>query len=56
MVSRDNAAYTYLPESVNRFPERKDFILELEKVGFNDCIFKPLSFGIATIYVAKNNI
>jgi demethylmenaquinone methyltransferase/2-methoxy-6-polyprenyl-1,4-benzoquinol methylase len=53
IVSKDNAAYTYLPESVNRFPEREDFIRELEKVGFKDCIFKPLSLGIATIYVAK---
>ncbi|MCB2196823.1 MAG: bifunctional demethylmenaquinone methyltransferase/2-methoxy-6-polyprenyl-1,4-benzoquinol methylase UbiE [Bacteroidetes bacterium] len=53
IVSKDNAAYTYLPESVNQFPEREDFIQELEKVGFNDCIFKPLSLGIATIYVGK---
>lgn len=53
IISKDNAAYTYLPESVNQFPEREEFIYELEKVGFNDCIFKPLSLGIATIYVAK---
>ena len=53
IVSKDNAAYTYLPESVNQFPERDNFIKELEKVGFKDCIFKPLSFGIASIYVAK---
>lgn len=52
IVSKDNAAYTYLPESVNRFPEREDFIHELKKVGFRECVFKPLSFGIATIYVA----
>jgi demethylmenaquinone methyltransferase/2-methoxy-6-polyprenyl-1,4-benzoquinol methylase len=52
IVSKDSAAYTYLPESVNRFPEREDFIHELKKVGFKECIFKPLSFGIATIYVA----
>ncbi len=53
LVSKDNAAYTYLPESVNQFPEREYFIQELEKAGFKDCIFKPLSFGIASIYVAK---
>lgn len=53
IVSKDNAAYTYLPESVNQFPEREDFIHELKKVGFKECIFKPLSFGIATIYVAR---
>lgn len=53
LVSKDNAAYTYLPESVSQFPEREDFIQELEKVGFKNSIFKPLSFGIASIYVAK---
>ena len=51
-VSKDNAAYTYLPESVNRFPERNDFIKELEKVGFKECNYKVLSFGIASIYSA----
>lgn len=53
LVSKDNAAYIYLPESVSQFPEREDFIQELEKVGFKNSIFKPLSFGIASIYVAK---
>ncbi len=53
IVSKDNSAYTYLPESVSQFPERESFIEELEKVGFKNCIFKPLSFGIATLYIAE---
>lgn len=53
MVSKDNAAYTYLPESVRQFPERDLFIQELEKVGFKNCSFIPLSFGIASIYSAE---
>ena len=53
IISKDNSAYTYLPESVNRFPERDLFINELEKVGFRNCTFMPLSFGIATIYIAN---
>ncbi len=53
IVSKDNSAYTYLPESVSQFPERESFSAELEKVGFKNCIFKPLSFGIATLYVAE---
>ncbi len=52
IISKDNSAYTYLPESVNQFPERKLFIKELEKVGFKDCTFRSLSFGIASIYSA----
>ena len=53
VISKDQSAYTYLPESVSKFPERESFIAELEKVGFRNCIFKPLSFGIATLYVAE---
>ena len=53
IVSKDNSAYTYLPESVNRFPERKLFIDEMEKVGFKNCNYMQLSFGIASIYSAK---
>lgn len=53
IISKDQSAYTYLPESVSKFPEGESFIAELEKVGFTNCIFKPLSFGIATLYVAE---
>ncbi len=51
--SKDNSAYTYLPESVKAFPDGALFINELEKAGFTKNYFKILSFGIATIYVAK---
>lgn len=51
-VSKDNAAYTYLPASVSEFPERENFILQMEKAGFSQCNFKTLTFGIATIYHA----
>lgn len=51
IISKDSSAYTYLPESVNAFPEREQFIQELVKLGFKNCTFKPLSLGIATIYV-----
>jgi len=52
VISKDNSAYTYLPESVNQFPERELFIKKLEQVGFKQCSFKPLSFGIASLYWA----
>lgn len=52
LISKDNSAYTYLPESVNQFPERELFIQKLEQVGFKNCSFKPLSFGIASLYWA----
>ncbi len=53
MVSKDNAAYTYLPESVQQFPYGKEFLDILKKVGFKEAKCKPLTFGISSIYFAK---
>ncbi|MBN2611690.1 MAG: bifunctional demethylmenaquinone methyltransferase/2-methoxy-6-polyprenyl-1,4-benzoquinol methylase UbiE [Bacteroidales bacterium] len=53
IISTDTKAYRYLPESVNLFPEGKNFIRMLEKTGFINCSFKPLTFGIATNYTAR---
>ncbi|MCC5936705.1 MAG: bifunctional demethylmenaquinone methyltransferase/2-methoxy-6-polyprenyl-1,4-benzoquinol methylase UbiE [Lunatimonas sp.] len=53
VVSKDNAAYTYLPESVQVFPDGKDFLDILEKVGFKNTTCKPLTFGISSIYVGE---
>ncbi|MFT4679148.1 MAG: demethylmenaquinone methyltransferase/2-methoxy-6-polyprenyl-1,4-benzoquinol methylase [Flavobacteriales bacterium] len=50
LVSKDSRAYTYLPESVNAFPEGKEFVNILQKCGFRDVIAKPVTGGIATIY------
>src|SRR5690554_758634 len=36
MVSKDNAAYTYLPESVYAFPDGEDFVQLLTKIGYKD--------------------
>ncbi len=49
-ISKDDAAYAYLPESVEAFPEGKDFLDILEKVGYKNVKAKPVSGGIATIY------
>lgn len=52
IVSSDNAAYTYLPESVAEFPYGQDFLNILEKTGYKDTKCKPLTFGISSIYTA----
>ena len=52
LISKDVSAYTYLPESVNMFPDGKPFLKCLASVGFNRSIQKKLSFGIASIYAA----
>lgn len=52
MISKDNAAYTYLPESVNAFPFGKAFEAKLIEAGFNAPKTRPVTFGIASIYTA----
>lgn len=52
IVSKDKSAYTYLPESVDAFPDGKDFENILQKVGFKKTTCKPLTFGISSIYTA----
>lgn len=52
-ISKDQAAYSYLPESVAAFPEGQDFIDIMKKVGYKNIWSKPVSGGIATIYVGE---
>jgi demethylmenaquinone methyltransferase/2-methoxy-6-polyprenyl-1,4-benzoquinol methylase len=49
-ISKDNAAYTYLPESVKSFPDGQNFTSILDKLGFKNTVCKPLTFGISSIY------
>ena len=53
VVSSDNSAYTYLPESVAEFPYGQQFLDILEKTGYKDTQCKPLTFGISSIYTAS---
>ena len=50
IVSSDKAAYTYLPESVDAFPNGADFLTILKNIGFNRTQCKELTFGISSIY------
>jgi demethylmenaquinone methyltransferase / 2-methoxy-6-polyprenyl-1,4-benzoquinol methylase len=53
LVSKDNSAYTYLPESVQAFPDGERFLSVLEKVGFKNTKCRPLTFGISSIYIGE---
>ena len=50
LFSKDNSAYTYLPESVAAFPDGEDFIKLMNKVGFKKSKDIRLTFGICAIY------
>ncbi|MEL6672404.1 MAG: bifunctional demethylmenaquinone methyltransferase/2-methoxy-6-polyprenyl-1,4-benzoquinol methylase UbiE [Bacteroidota bacterium] len=53
LISGDNAAYTYLPESVKAFPNGKAFTDICEKAGFSKAEYIPLSLGICSMYVLE---
>ena len=52
-VSKDPSAYTYLPESVQAFPEGEGFLEEFRRAGYEDVQAKSLTGGIATIYTGR---
>lgn len=52
-LSKDRAAYTYLPESVAVFPQGAAFEKYLKESGLDILETKRLSMGIASIYLAK---
>ena len=52
LVSKDNRAYTYLPDSVNAFPFGEKMKQILLDTGYRKVEYKKLSLGIATIYKA----
>ena len=52
-VSRNKKAYQYLNQSANLFPERQDFVDILNRTGYSNTSFKPLSAGICCIYIGE---
>lgn len=50
VISKDSAAYTYLPKSVDAFPEGPAFEQVLREAGLGEVRAIPLTGGIATLY------
>lgn len=50
MVSKDDSAYTYLPKSVEAFPDGDKFLHILQDVGFKQNQCRSLTFGVSSIY------
>lgn len=52
LVSRSkDEAYSYLPASVLEFPDGEALAKKLESHGLDNVWWKPMTFGIATLYV-----
>lgn len=50
LVSKHTTAYSYLPDSVSRFPEPLGLAQRLRAAGFTDVGFETLSFGVAALH------
>lgn len=49
-LSPDQGAYEYLPSSVAAFPEGPDFLARMSNSGYEELLWTPLTFGIASLY------
>ena len=52
-IARNKKAYQYLNQSANLFPERQNFVEILNRTGYSNTSFKPLSAGICCIYIGE---
>ncbi len=52
LISRDDSAYTYLPSSMEAFPQAEAMEQILQKNGFCHIRWKRFTFGICTMYLA----
>jgi demethylmenaquinone methyltransferase / 2-methoxy-6-polyprenyl-1,4-benzoquinol methylase len=53
LARNSQAAYNYLPQSVGCFPQGAALVERMRAAGLGEIWFKPLTFGVATLYVGK---
>lgn len=52
LISKDPTAYLYFRESVKGFIWGDEMLQHLRQAGFQEAAYKPLTFGITTLYTA----
>lgn len=52
LISKDKAAYSYLPKSIEAFIQGKEMTDTLLKNGFSDAKYRTYTFGICSMYMA----
>ena len=53
LFSKHNYAYSYLPESVARFPAAAEFAAMMRRAGFRRVRYLPMTFGITVLFVGE---
>ena len=55
LLSRHDAAYSYLPASVGAFAAPEEFVTILRQAGLSDVSGVPLTFGIVYLYTGRRS-
>jgi demethylmenaquinone methyltransferase/2-methoxy-6-polyprenyl-1,4-benzoquinol methylase len=53
LISGDRDAYTYLPESVRKFPDADELAREMCEEGFIDVRFERMTFGVVALHTGR---
>ena len=53
LISHDDSAYTYLPASMEAFPQPEQMEGILRRAGFSEVEWRRFTFGISTMYLAS---
>lgn len=53
LVSRDSRAYSYLPATMEAFPQGEVMQGIIKKAGFQSVKFRRFTFGLSTLYTAE---
>jgi len=54
-ISGSRDAYSYLPESIGKFPQAQELQRMMERAGFGQTRYRPLSGGIAALHTGENS-
>lgn len=50
-ISGAKGAYSYLPESVRKFPGAEDLAAQMQKAGYRDVRFHRMTFGVVALHI-----
>jgi len=53
LISKDKAAYSYLPKSIEAFVQDKDMVNVLTSNGYKNAKYKAYTFGICSMYIGN---
>lgn len=53
LISGSRSAYSYLPASVQKFPDQQQLVLLMQRAGFEQVEFENLTGGIAALHMGR---